>query len=155
MRFLIILFLIVYLPFSAKGQITSLFDQEENDSSQVEIPPVLEVGDSVPTPSDLIIAYEESAQTIREIRTDLLTGFHVDGMRRDYEELHDQLLQYYEIDSSQIRRSSLSAVNDRIIIFERRNEELSAWQEELTKYTSTLSDYRIKLTRIGEKLYMD
>ncbi len=155
MRILIFLLFTVVLPLSSKGQITDLLNQEEPDSVEITPPQVLELNDTMPTPSDLIIAYERSAQMIREIRNELLTGFQIDGISRDYESLHNQLEQYYEIDSAQIKRSSLSAVNDRIIIFERRNAELAEWQEELTQFTTTLSQYLINLTRIKDSLRLD
>jgi hypothetical protein len=155
MRFYLVLHLLCLLPFGTEAQLNVLLGQRQDTTRTVQQQTPPAKTDSIPTASDLIIAYEESSRTIREISHDMLSNFQTETIEQDYEELHDNLIRYYEIDSSQITSTSLSGVNDLIIIFERRNAILQGWQDELTEMASTLSSHRIELIKIKDLLTVD
>ncbi|MCA6075505.1 mechanosensitive ion channel family protein [Fulvivirga sedimenti] len=110
---------------------------------------------SVPGPktaSDLIIAYEEGSQKLREISRALASDFKTERIRQDFNILHEQLNKYFTIDSASVTELSLSRVNDLIIIFERRHNELNTWQNQLTALTKQLSNYKIDIARMKKQM---
>ncbi len=104
------------------------------------------------TASDLIIAYEEGSQKLREISRALASDFKTDRIRQDFNNLHNQLNIYFAIDSASVTELSLSRVNDLIIIFERRYSELDTWQNQLTGLTKQLSNYKIDIARMKNQM---
>ncbi len=95
--------------------------------------------------SDIILHVEGIAQELFKITAELNRTIQIDNIREDFEDYKPEHERYFRLGNDQLAGAGINRIQDLIIITERIEVRLDAWQEEVLAVSNQLSEDRRQL----------